>query len=133
MPLRVQLLDDHLDVPKVEDGGRRANNDVTGMDHSEPMGIIDPSMYDKAQRVDNKKPNVYDQGLGSIGDNDNMDTDGVFPVANSPTAPKKHAHDKAPIPEPRVAQPDTSQNISTARRQSCRPIPPSMGRMYFDI
>jgi hypothetical protein len=94
----------------VEDGGRRVNNDDTEMDHSDPIGIIDPSMYDEAQGIDNEQPNVYDQGFESIGENDNMDTDGVSLVANSPTAPKEHAHDEAPIPEPSAAQPNTCQN-----------------------
>jgi hypothetical protein len=110
MPLHVQLLDDHLDVPRVGDGGRRVNNNDTMMDHSDPMGIINPPMYDEAQGVNNEQPNVYDQGLGGIGNNDNMDTDGVSLVASSPTAPEEHVHDKAPILEPRAAQPDTGQN-----------------------
>jgi hypothetical protein len=82
----------------MEDGGRRVNNDDTEMDHSDPMGIIDPLMYDEAQGVDNEQPNIYNQGLGGIGDNDNMDTDGVSPVANSSIAPEEHAHDEAHIP-----------------------------------
>lgn len=132
MPLSVQLLDDHLDVPRVEDGGRQVNNDDTGMDHSDPMGIIDPPMYDEAQGVDNEQPDVYDQGLGGIGANDNMDTDGVSPVANSPTAPEEHAHDKA-YTRAGCSTTGYRPEYSTARRQSCRPIPPSMGRMHFDV
>jgi hypothetical protein len=39
-----------------------------------------------------------------------MNADSVSPVANSPTALEEHAHDKAPIPEPGVAQLGTGQN-----------------------
>ena len=105
----VQLLDDHVNINRVEEGSNRLNNDDTRMDHSDPMGRIDPPIYDEGQGVNNEQPNVYNEGLGGIGDNDSVDTDGVSPVANSPTAPDKHAHEEAPILESDAAQPDIGQ------------------------